>query len=92
MEGTGAELAFRNLRAEGDTEVLLMVFEKYYMRTGSYAALVIECISSGNEQKAVIVGTAGGAGIWNISYGANNSFVQDAERILEHYGFEDITD
>ncbi|MBQ1447454.1 MAG: hypothetical protein IIZ14_09440 [Solobacterium sp.] len=91
MIGSEADLIFRNLSKEEDTEILLLVFEKYFFRIGSYAALIIQCISRGDEQTAAVVGTGGGAGIWNVSYGANNAFAKDAKSILEKAGFEAYT-
>ncbi len=91
MIGSDADLIFQNLSKEEDTEILLLVFEKYFFRIGSYAALTIQCISRGNEQTAAVVGTGGGAGIWNVSYGANNAFAQNAKSILEKAGFEACT-
>ncbi len=84
-----ADLIFQDLQKESDMEVLLLVFEKYYLRTGGYTALTVQCISSGNIQRAAVVGTAGGSGLWNISFGVNKSFAQTAKKILEECGFEE---
>lgn len=86
---SGAELIFQDLQKGSDTEVLLLVFEKYYFRTGSYTALTVQCTGSGDIQRAVIVGTGGGSGLFNLSFGSNESFAQTAKQILEACGFEE---
>ena len=87
----GAELVFNNLHKKEGTEVLLMVFEKYYFRNGSYTALTFQCISSGDTQTAIVVGTGGGEGLFNVSWGANKSFARNAQNVLEQCGFEAYT-
>lgn len=89
ISDSGAELIFQDLQKGPDTEVLLLVFEKYYLRTGSYTALTVQCTSSGNIQRAAVVGTGGGSGLFNLSFGSNESFAQTAKKILEACGFEE---
>lgn len=72
---------------DDDTTVILLVFEKYYMRNGSYAGLTVQLIESKNVQIADIIASAGGEGIFNISWGANSDFAYMAENILRDYGF-----
>lgn len=89
ISDSGAELIFQDLQKGSDTEVLLLVFEKYYFRTGSYTALTVQCTGSGNIQRAVVVGTGGGSGLFNLSFGSNESFAQTAKKTLEACGFEE---
>ena len=86
----GAELVYKNIHTEGGLEVLLLVFEKFYFRTASYASLTIQCIHC-DDQRAIVVGTGGGKGIPNISYGANKSFAKDAVETLKEFGFTECT-
>lgn len=83
----GDELAFRGIQRAGGAETLLLVFEKFYFRTSSMAVLTIQCVSDGYEQKATVIGTGGGSGILNISWGANEDYAATASEILESLGF-----
>ena len=72
---------------DDETTVILLVFEKYYMRNGSYAGLTVQLIESPDMQTANIIASAGGEGIFNISWGANSDFAYMAENILRNNGF-----
>lgn len=72
---------------DDNTTVILLVFEKYFMRNGSYAGLTVQLIESENVQMADIIASAVGEGIFNISWGANSDFAYMAENILRDYGF-----
>ena len=82
-----AELVCESRRSLDDVSVILLSFEKYYMRNGSYASLTVMLTESENEQTADIVGSGGGEGIFNISWGANSEFADMAQRVLYRYGF-----
>lgn len=73
-----------------DTYSGMIVFEKYYIRNGSYANLCI--MLSGRKDKiyADIIGSGGGNGIFNISWGANSDFAQSAGEVLKSLGFKEI--
>ena len=40
-------------------------------------------------QTADIVGSGGGEGLWNFSYGANAEFADMAVEVLQEYGFQE---
>lgn len=82
-----AELVAESRRAVGGANVVLLSFEKYYMRNSSYASLTVMLTECGSVKTADIIGSGGGGGIFNISWGANSEFADDAERILIRYGF-----
>lgn len=86
----GAELALEQLKEVKSTKVLLLVFEKFYLRTGSMAAVTIQVLDDGQEQSAVIVGTGGGYGVFNVSMGANSNFACKAANALTSLGFEEL--
>jgi len=65
----------------------LLSFEKYFMRNGSYASLTVLLTENGNVQTADIIGSGGGEGIFNLSWGANSDFADMAERVLSKNGF-----
>lgn len=65
---------------DGDIYVVTAVFENYFMRTGSYASLSVTMIwmpGFFSKGTAVVsaVGSGGGDGIFNISWGAEDDFV-----------------
>ncbi len=84
-----AELVCDSRRCLDDVSVILLSFEKYYMRNGSYASLTVMLTESENAQTADIIGSGGGEGIFNISWGANSEFADMAERVLYRYGFSE---
>ncbi|WP_425539294.1 DUF6054 family protein [Microaceticoccus formicicus] len=84
----GADLITKTGRVAGDLTVILMCFEKFYFRTGSYAGLTIMLSESPEEQIADVVGFGGGDGIFNISWGANRNFAERAAEIIRGNGFE----
>lgn len=65
---------------DGDIYVVTAVFENYFMRTGSYASLSVTMIwmpgfFSNGTAVVSAVGSGGGDGIFNISWGAEDDFV-----------------
>lgn len=85
-----AELVVENLESLGDAELALLVFEKLYLRNGSYSNLTIELTSYNSVQKAIIIGSGGGEGVLNISWGANSNFAGKAYERLKEIGFLEI--
>ena len=86
----GAELVLEQLSDTNDTKVLLLVFEKFYLRNSSMTACTIQIVDDGQKQAAVIVGTGGGDGIFNISWGTNSNFACKAANSLAALGFSEI--
>lgn len=85
---------------DGDYRVVTAVFESYFLRTGSYASLSITMVWMADmfkKGRAVVtaVGSGGGEGLFNISWGAEDDFTasfwralqdQNPEITLEEYG------
>ena len=86
----GAELVLDQLSDANDAQVLLLVFEKFYLRNSSMTACTIQLIDDGQKQAAIIVGTGGGDGIFNISWGTNSNFACKAAKTLAVLGFTEI--
>lgn len=84
---SGAELVVNKVESLGDAEAALLIFEKLYFRNGSYSNLTIEITSYNFEQKAIIIGSGGGEGVFNISWGANSDFARRAFEKLNELGF-----
>lgn len=83
-----AELVCENWHKLNEVIIGLLSFEKFYFRNGSYASLTIMLMQNENVQTADIVGSGGGEGIFNISWGANSSFAEQASEVLERYKFK----
>ncbi|MDE5996265.1 MAG: hypothetical protein K2G56_05040 [Eubacterium sp.] len=83
-----AELVAKSQRSYDDVHVVLLSFEKYFMRNGSYASLTVMLTENEDVQTADIIGSGGGEGLFNISWGANSDFADMAERILRKNGFK----
>lgn len=75
-------------REYADGKVTLLCFEKFYFRTSSSAALTIMANEMKGSIEVEIVSLAGGEGLLNISWGANQDFAQKAINILKRHGFE----
>lgn len=82
-----AELVYESWRKFDCTTVLLISFERFYFRNGSYASLTIMLVENEHTQTADIIGSGGGEGIFNIGLGANSSFANMAVKILQKYGY-----
>lgn len=82
-----AELVAKSQRSFDDANIILLSFEKYFMRNGSYASLTVMLTENEDVQTADIIGSGGGEGLFNISWGANSDFADMAERVLSRYGF-----
>ena len=67
------------------------VIEKYYMRAGSYASLSIHLYQHNDEVYLEAIGAGGGAGMFNISWGSEGSFIKKLESLLktQHFVFLD---
>jgi len=87
-DAIGAELITKDVvdLGEGKKSVLI-AFEEYFFRNSQYASLNIMLTDDGYVQTAVVVGSGGGSGLTNISWGANKSFAKRGTNVLEKLGF-----
>ena len=88
IKETGAEFVSEETSCGG--RAVLLCFEKYYYRVGSYVSLTIMLSQETDSTRAVIVGFGGGAGLLNISLGANESLAEDARSFFSQNGFETV--
>ena len=86
-EGINAQLVSEVFRTAGSAEIILLNFEKFYFRNGSYAGLTVMLTETEESQTADIAGFGGGEGLLNISWGANFEFAERAAEILKSRGF-----
>ena len=84
-----AERVCDDYKVLGNAFVMLLSFERYYWRNGSYSSLTVMLTDDGQMQTADIVGSGGGEGLWNFSYGANAEFADMAVEVLQEYGFQE---
>ena len=89
LDGGMEEVVVSEIRTYGSTEVALLIFEKYYFRSGSYANLTMQITSHDSVQRALIVGSGGGEGFLNITMGVNANFAKKAVKKLIEMGFEE---
>lgn len=73
------------LRELGETKTLLLIYEKWYIRTGSYASLIIMLSEYRGYQSADIISTGGRDDFF--SWGAEGNFAKLGEEALRNLGF-----
>ena len=81
------ELAYSELVDVKGVQILLMIWERFYMRNGSMTAVTVQVTDDGEKQEATIAGTGGGEGLLNISLGANSDFASKVADSLGKCGF-----
>jgi len=59
----------------GNCKCKTFVFEGFFFRTGSYASLTVSLVNNGSISAVTAVGSGGGDGILNFSWGAEIDFV-----------------
>jgi len=71
----------------GDISVYLQVWEKYYMRNSSRAALTVQIVGEDNGDSVVTaISAGGGTGVFlNFSWGAESDFVSVVERLCAEF-------
>jgi len=75
-------------RTVGDTRIMIMVFEKYYMRSSNYASLTVVICEENGQISVDAIGSAGGQSPFlKMSWGAERDFVAAVENILLRQGF-----
>ena len=84
-DGIDAELVESTEYILGETKILLLLFEKWYFRTGSYAGLSLLLTEYHECQSADIVSIGGKEVIFSL--GAEDDFVWHAENALKALGF-----
>lgn len=83
----GAEQISKVDASIGDATLWLLVYEKYFFRSSSYASLTVLLSENEEEQTADIVSSGGGQGLANHSLGANRKFTEECIRAMEAIGF-----
>lgn len=72
----------------GDTNIVVRVYDKYFMRNGNRASLSLTVVGHGNDIFISAIGAGGGQGIiFNFSLGAEDemvSVVEESINRMEH--------
>ena len=86
--GITNELIGSSERTVGDSKAVLLVFEKYYMRSSNRASLSVMLTQSFDTVFVDAVGAGGGQGaLFRFSWGAEENFVNLVRDILSGHGF-----
>ena len=73
------------VRELGETKTLLLIYERWYLRTSSYASLVIMLSEFKGYQCADIIATGGKDNFFSL--GAETNFLKCGEDALQKIGF-----
>ena len=65
--------------------ILILVYNKYYMRTSSDIGLVIVCENTTGKTLIKITVTGSGAGVFSIDWGAGGDFIKRVEDVISEY-------
>jgi hypothetical protein len=87
MMSSSAELVVKDYTQMGAAGVVFIIFEKYFFRNNSYATLTVLLTHFEGIQTAKVVGSGGGEGLLNISWGANKSLANQAVSTLNKLNF-----
>lgn len=69
---------------ENDHTLIVLVFEKYYMRNSSRASLTVTIENLDSVTKVHAVGSGGGQGLFlKFDWGAGNHFGEQVEKALQ---------
>lgn len=84
--GMTVELVDSSAARLGGVDVRLYVYDKFYMRNSSRAALTLEIVGDGSVCYVTAIGAGGGNGSFlSFSYGAEEDFVSVVEKLLDKY-------
>lgn len=75
-------------RAPDGREVVVRLFERYYMRSSNRATLTMVADNLDGNGTTRVRFSAGGGGnsmLWRFDWGAGGSFARDAQMALEEY-------
>ena len=80
-----AEIVGEVARELGETKTLVLLFERYYLRTESHASLMVLLSEFRGYQSADIIATGGKELLF--SFGAEENFAKWGEEALRNLGF-----
>jgi hypothetical protein len=89
-DNINGDLVDEEYREVGDGKYFgILVFEKYYMRVGNRASLVVIIDNIDGKTKVKSIGAGGGTGMFlSFDWGASDDFAYSVEEILKAYIIE----
>ena len=76
-------------RQIGNSDLYVMVFEKYYARASNRVSLTISVCAFEDEVMVDAISSGGGQGaFFKFSWGAEDDFLDGVEQALREYNFE----
>jgi len=88
--GSSVELKDELTHLEDGAGLYMMVFEKFYWRNSSYTSLSVVVTGDSQASYVDIIGAGGGEGLFNLSWGSEEEFVDDMKDLLRDHGFQEI--
>lgn len=80
------ELVFSDAYDLGNGKyILITVYDKYYMRTGSNTGLVIVCENTKENTIVKVTSTGSGSELLGIDWGSGESFIKKVKEIISEY-------
>lgn len=83
-----ADLVYENWQHINDVRIIFLSFEKYFFRNNSYAGLSL-LITESNLIQIIDVVAFGVGGPFNLSWGANEDFLEMIVHLLKEKGFKE---
>ncbi|MBE6038008.1 MAG: hypothetical protein E7218_02225 [Anaerofustis stercorihominis] len=88
LSGASTKLVYKAKRKLSGVKIVIMVFERYYMRNSSNTSLTILLTSDAREITADIIPAGGGNGLLGFDLGSEDDFEEDVIEILRKEDFK----
>ncbi len=88
--GSSVELNSEIRHMQDGAGMCMMVFEKYFWRNNNYTSLTVAVTGDSEASFVDAVGSGGGEGLLNFSWGSEEDFVDRFADEMEAAGFEKI--
>jgi hypothetical protein len=84
--GMSTRLVDESYHSSGNTQIAVLVYDKYFMRNGNRASLSLTVVGYGREVFISAIGSGGGQGIFlNFSLGAEDNLVAIVQKSVEQW-------
>lgn len=85
--GVSMNLVDENTFTSGDMNILVRVYDKYFMRNSSRASLSLTVVDDGNTVYVSAIGAGGGQGVvFNFSWGVEDELVAIVSEYFDSRG------
>ena len=86
--GASTKLVYKAKRRVSGVKIVIMVFERFYMRNSSNTSLTVLLTSDARDITADIIPAGGGKGLLGIDMGSEDDFEDDVVMILKKEDFK----